>query len=153
MKPMDRFRGGREEVILEPPSPSGTVACLCLPQDPERDVCVCGALIVLGQSCAGQELGSKLSYNPSFFVISPLVGFQNQKIRCLGEDVKKSCKASRRTSLLASSKGCSALFQGEEKRISSWKICTIFGDREVTFGGTREDLMFAVAGLQLPNSM
>lgn len=116
---MDRCRGGREEVILEPPSPSGTVACLCLPQDPERDVCVCGALIVPWPELGvGQELGSKISYNPSFFVISPLVAFQNQKIRCLGEDVKKySCKASRRTSLLASSKGCSALFQEQgEKR-------------------------------------
>lgn len=29
----------------------------------------------------------------------------------------------------------------------------MFGDREVTFGGTREDLMFAVAGLQLPKGM
>lgn len=50
-------------------------------------------------------------------MISPLVTFQNQKIRCLGEDVKSSCKASHHTSLLASSKGCLAFFQEQgEKR-------------------------------------
>lgn len=65
---MDRCQGEREEVILEPPSPSGSVACLCLPQDPERDVYVYGALILPWPELGvGQELGSKLSYSPSFF--------------------------------------------------------------------------------------